>query len=150
MSRVDRLRQAIDAFSGRGADLEADADLLAPDFELHQSSSIIDTAGVFRGPDAVRESLSELSESFEDMTYEAERYLEAPGGEVVVLIHTTGRGRGSGWRWTTTSPGCGPFATTRRCGWTYTRSRPTRSRRSACSSLLTTSPPGAPRSPRRP
>ena len=106
-SRVDRLREAIDAFS-RGADLGTYADLIAPDFELHQSSSIIDTAGVFRGPNAPFQPLRELSESFEEMTFEAERYLEAPGGEVVVLIHTTGRGRGSGlevdnhiaWVWT--------------------------------------------------
>ena len=42
------------------------------------------------------------------MSFEPERFLEAPGGEVVVLIHTTGRGRGSGlevdnhiaWVWT--------------------------------------------------
>jgi len=102
---VDRLREEIEAF-GRGE--EGDSELLAPDFEIHQSSSIIDTDGVFRGRDAIRDSLSELQESFDDMTFKPEGFLEAPGGEVVVLIHTTGRGRGSGleidnhiaWVWT--------------------------------------------------
>ena len=102
---ADRLREEIEAF-GRGE--QGDAELLAPDFEIHQSSSIIDTAGVFRGRDAIRDSLSELQESFDDMSFKPEGFLEAPGGEVVVLIHTTGRGRGSGleidnhiaWVWT--------------------------------------------------
>jgi ketosteroid isomerase-like protein len=102
---VDRLRRAIEAF-GRGG--EADTDLLAPDFELHQASSIIDTAGVFRGHDALRDSLRELRESFETLGFEAERFVEAPGGEVVVLVRATGRGRGSrveidnhiAWVWT--------------------------------------------------
>jgi ketosteroid isomerase-like protein len=101
---ADRLREAIEAF-GRGDDT---TELLAPDFEIHQSSSIIDTAGVFHGRDAIRNSLSELQESFDDMTFKPEGFLEAPGGEVVVLIHTSGRGRGSGlkidnhiaWVWT--------------------------------------------------
>jgi ketosteroid isomerase-like protein len=90
---ADRLREAIEAF-GRGE--EADPEFLAPDFELRQASSIIDTAGVFRGRGALRESLSELTESFDDLRFEPQRVLEAPGGEVVVLVHTTGRGRGSG------------------------------------------------------
>jgi ketosteroid isomerase-like protein len=90
---ADRLREAIEAF-GRGE--ETDRDLLAPDFELHQASSIIDTAGVFRGPGALRESLSEIRESFDDLTFAPERILESPGGEVVVLVHVTGRGHGSG------------------------------------------------------
>ena len=81
---------------------------LAPEFELHQASSIVDTAGVFRGPDSFQRSLDELGESFEDLTFEAEDILEAPGGEIVVLVHARGRGRGSGveidnriaWVWT--------------------------------------------------
>ncbi len=44
----------------------------------------------------MRESLRELEGSFDELTFEPERYLQAPGGEVVVLIHARGRGRGSG------------------------------------------------------
>jgi ketosteroid isomerase-like protein len=102
---LKRLRNGLMAFN-RGD--EAASDLLAPDFELHQASSIIDTAGVFRGPDALRDSLLELRESFEQLSFEPERFIEAPGGEVVVLVHARGRGRGSGleidnhiaWVWT--------------------------------------------------
>ena len=102
---LNRLREAMEAFVRREP---IDPDLLAPDFELHQASSIIDTAGVFRGPNALRDPLRELEESFERLTFEPERYIEAPGGEIVVLVHAQGRGRGSGleidnhiaWVWT--------------------------------------------------
>ena len=91
--RIERLRAGIEEFNRTG---KVPTEFYAPDFELHQSSSIVDTAGVFHGPGASQASLDELSESFEDMTFEPEGFLEAPGGEIVVLIHTTGRGRASG------------------------------------------------------
>jgi len=91
--RTERLRAGIEEFNRTGL---IPTDLYAPDFELHQSPSIVGTAGVFHGPGASQASLDELSEAFEDMTFEPERILEAPGGEIVVLIHTTGRGRASG------------------------------------------------------
>jgi ketosteroid isomerase-like protein len=107
MSRenVDRLRAGIEAFRRTG---EIDVAFLAPDFELHQASSIIDTAGVFHGGGALQDSLRELRESFEELSFEAERFIEAPGGEIVVFIHARGQGRGSGvtidnhiaWVWT--------------------------------------------------
>lgn len=92
-AEADRLLEAIEAF-GRGE--PTDPELLAPGFELHQASSIIDTAGVFRGPGALRDSLAELQESFDDLSFVPERVIETPAGEVVVLIHVRGRGRGSG------------------------------------------------------
>jgi ketosteroid isomerase-like protein len=103
---IDRLRFGLETFNRTGE--TAVVGFLAPDFELHQASSIVDTAGVFRGPGALRDSLDELNESFENLTFEAERFLEAPGGEIVVLVHARGRGRGSGmeidnhiaWVWT--------------------------------------------------
>jgi ketosteroid isomerase-like protein len=102
---VDRLRAGLDRFNRTG---EIEVGFLAPDFEMHQASSIVDTAGVFHGPDALRDSLRELEESFDDLSFQAERFIEAPGGEVVVFIHSRGRGRGSGleidnhiaWVWT--------------------------------------------------
>jgi ketosteroid isomerase-like protein len=103
--RLERLRAGIEEFNRTGA---IPTDFYAPDFQLHQASSIVDTAGFFEGPDAPQASLDELSESFEGMTFEPERILEAPGGEVVVLIHARARGRASGleldnhiaWVWT--------------------------------------------------
>jgi ketosteroid isomerase-like protein len=70
--------------------------LLAPDFELHQASSIIDSAGIYKGSDAIRDVMAELEDSFEELRVEAQRISEAPGGEVVVFVHISGRGRGSG------------------------------------------------------
>lgn len=101
---MNRLGAALAAF-GRG---ETDVEFLAADFELRQSSSIVDTAGTFRGRDAIGASLRELRESFDELSFEADKVIEAPCGEVVVLVHARGRGRGSGvdidnhiaWVWT--------------------------------------------------
>ena len=94
MSRenVDRFRKALDRFNKTGV---IAVDHLAPDFEMHQTSPI-DTAGVFQGREALRDSLHEMQESFEDLKFEAERFIEAPSGELVVFIRVRGRGRGSG------------------------------------------------------
>jgi ketosteroid isomerase-like protein len=102
---VEQLRAAMEAFNRTG---EIVTDHLASDFEMHQASSIVDTAGVFRGPDSLRRALSELEESFEGLRFEPEKFIEAPNGELVVLVHVRGRGRGSGlemdnhiaWVWT--------------------------------------------------
>jgi ketosteroid isomerase-like protein len=95
MSRenVDRLRAAYEVFNQTG---EIVLDHLAPDFEMHQASSIIDTAGVFHGRNALRDVLRELDEAFEDFKTEVEKIIEAPNGEIVALVHAFGRGRGSG------------------------------------------------------
>jgi ketosteroid isomerase-like protein len=90
---IDRIRAGFEAFNRTG---EIIVDHLAPDFELHQASSIVDTAGVFHGPDAFRDVLSELQGAFEELSFEAEEFIEAPNGDIVVFIHARGRGRGSG------------------------------------------------------
>ena len=91
--KVERLRAGLDAFNRTG---KLNVEFLVPDFELHQASSIIDTAGVFHGRDAIHGSLGELSESFDDLSFEAEEFFWAPGGEVLVFIRARGRGRASG------------------------------------------------------
>ena len=90
---LERVRAGQEAFSRTG---EFDPNFFAPDFELHQASSIVDTAGVFRGRSALRDALDELEGAFEELSFDAERYVEAPGGEVVVIVRVRGRGRGSG------------------------------------------------------
>jgi len=102
---IKRLRAGLEAFNETGTLPSVPT---APDFELHQASSIVDTAGVFRGEDAFRSTLDELEESFEDLTFEGERFFQAAGGEILVLVHVKGRGRASGleidnhiaWVWT--------------------------------------------------
>ena len=88
----NRLQDALDGFIRTG---EIDPAYFTDDFELHQASSIIDTAGVFRGPEAALDALQELRGSFEDLVFAAENFIEAPGGEVVVFVRVSGRGRGS-------------------------------------------------------
>ena len=90
---IDRIRSGFETFNRAG---EIDVDYFAPDFELHQASSIVDTAGVFHGPDAFRDVLSELQGAFEELSFEAEEFIEAPGGDIVVFIRARGHGRGSG------------------------------------------------------
>lgn len=90
---INRIRADFEAFNQTG---EINVDHLAPDFELHQASSIVDTAGVFRGPHAFEDMLQELQGAFEELNFEAEEFMEAPTGDIVVFIHARGRGRGSG------------------------------------------------------
>ena len=90
---IDRIRAGFEAFNRTG---EISVDHLASNFELHQASSIVDTAGVFHGPDAFRDVLSELQGAFEELSFEAEEFIEGPSGDIVVFIHARGRGRGSG------------------------------------------------------
>jgi ketosteroid isomerase-like protein len=104
-THIEGLREGLDAFNRTG---EINIDHLAPDFEMHQAAFVIDTAGVFRGRDALQQSLGELQGAFEGLRFEAEKFIEAPAGEIVVFIRVRGRGVGSGveidnriaWVWT--------------------------------------------------
>jgi len=69
--------------------------LLGPDFKLHQDSSF-DSAGVFHGPDAPGELMRRMQQGFQDMSFEAERFIEAPAGEVLAIVRVRARGKASG------------------------------------------------------
>ena len=75
---------------------EYDIDLLAPDFEMHEGSGIIDTAGVFRGRAAFTDVLRNLEKAFEELRWEIEKLMELPDGRVLVFVRARARGRGSG------------------------------------------------------
>ncbi len=92
-NKIERLRAAFDRFATTG---EVDGDFFASDFEVRQASSIVDTAGTFRGEDALAAPLRELRESFEGLRFEPEEFVEAPNGDILVRVHVSGRGRGSG------------------------------------------------------
>ena len=91
--RIDRIEAALDAFARTG---QFPPGAFAPDFEIQQTSSIVDTAGTFQGPAAVEEALGELRESFDELRFKPGLIAEAPGGEVVIVVRVLGRGRGSG------------------------------------------------------
>jgi uncharacterized protein len=90
---IDRLGAGYETFNRTG---EYEVDLLALEFELHQDSSLIDSAGVFHGRDAFRDVLRKLREAFDELNFEAEKFIEAPDGKIVVFIRASGRGQGSG------------------------------------------------------
>jgi ketosteroid isomerase-like protein len=90
---ADRLRSGYERFNRTR---EYDIDLIAPDFETHQASSIVDTAGVFRGRAALIDVLRELEKAFEELSWEVEKLIEAEDGRIVLFIRARARGRGSG------------------------------------------------------
>lgn len=90
---IEGLREDFDAFNRTG---QINIDRLAPDFEMHQAASVIDTAGIFRGRDSLQQSLDELQGAFEGLWFEAEKFFESPAGEIVVFVRVRGRGVGSG------------------------------------------------------
>ena len=92
-TNADRLRAGLETFNRTG---EIESTLYAPDVEIRQASSIIDTAGTFSGLEGMREALGELREAFDDLSFEAEKFIEAPASKSVVFIRVRGRGRGSG------------------------------------------------------
>ncbi len=69
--------------------------LLAADFKLHQDP-MMDAGKVFDGPDAPSELIRGFRAAFRDLTFESERLIEAPAGEVVAIVRVTGRGHASG------------------------------------------------------
>jgi hypothetical protein len=93
-SNVERLRAGYDGLAATGG-WPAEQELLGPEFELHQDP-MLDDARVFRGPDAPAALFALLGESFSEPAVQAERFIEAPGGEIVVIVRVSGRGRASG------------------------------------------------------
>jgi hypothetical protein len=93
-SNTERLRAGYEGLAANGT-WPSDPALLGPDFELHQDP-MLDTARVFRGADAPTELIALFAESFTDPAVLAERFIEAPAGEIVVLVRVRGHGRASG------------------------------------------------------
>jgi hypothetical protein len=93
-SNVERLRAAYEDLAARG-EWPEEPPLLGPGFELHQDP-VLDNAKVFRGPDAAAALMELTGQSISELTVEAERFIEAPSGEIAVVVRTSGRGRASG------------------------------------------------------
>lgn len=93
-SNTERLRAGYQALATTGR-WPAEPVLLGAGFELHQDP-MLDNANVFRGADAPAALLTLIAQSFAEPEVQAERFIEAPGGEIVVIVRVTGRGKASG------------------------------------------------------
>ena len=93
-STAERLSAGYEVLATTGA-WPAELALLGPGFELHQDP-MLDNARVFRGADAPAALMALMAESFSEPAVQAERFIEAPAGEIVVIVSVSGRGRASG------------------------------------------------------
>src|SRR5215208_528769 len=75
-------------------DIDALIALCGEDFELDMSARILNPK-TYRGHEGIRRFYNEVTEVWEDFRWDPLRFLEADGA-VVVLLHSHGRGRGSG------------------------------------------------------
>jgi ketosteroid isomerase-like protein len=75
-------------------DIDGLLDLCAPDVEW-QDQGAIDTSAV-TGRDAVRTFFETVLEAWEELRREPEEIIDLGDDRVLVLIHMTGRGKGSG------------------------------------------------------
>jgi ketosteroid isomerase-like protein len=90
--RTDIVRRAHDALN-RG-DAEELAALCAPDFRLDMSDRVFNPE-VYSGHDGIRRFVAEVHEVWETFTWEPVDVKEV-GDAVLTLVHSVGRGRGSG------------------------------------------------------
>ncbi len=93
-SNTELLRAGYEALAATGA-WPAEPALLGQGFELHQDP-ILDDARVFGGAEAPAALMALVAESVSEPVVQAERFIEAPTGEIVVIVRVSGRGRASG------------------------------------------------------
>ena len=88
---VDLVRRMFEAFARGG--FAAVVEFFDPDFEGRQLPNHPDAA-TFLGPRDAVESMTNFMESFEDFRAEAEEFIDAGSGGVVVALRERGRPRG--------------------------------------------------------
>jgi ketosteroid isomerase-like protein len=86
------LRRTYDALGRR--DFEALQDLSNPDFEMDLTERVLNPA-TYRGPEGLRQFLSEIDELWASMDIAVERVIER-GDELLAVLVVTLKGRGSG------------------------------------------------------
>ena len=92
MGNVELIRRAYAALN-RG-DIEAFVSLCDDDFHLDMSERVLNPA-TYEGHDGIRRFYREVREVWAEFMWEPEQ-LHATGERVVALLHSHGRGRGSG------------------------------------------------------
>ncbi|TMK23759.1 MAG: nuclear transport factor 2 family protein [Actinobacteria bacterium] len=89
---VESMRRAIERFNRGGEDDALLADFYDSDAVFHSRADEPDT-GVYRGRDAIRESMHMWHDTFDEFRFQVDEYIDA--GEVLVmpgLISVRGRG----------------------------------------------------------
>ena len=89
---IETIRRGIEAFNRR--DIETMLEMVAPEVEWRPPAQL-PGAGVYHGPDGVRQSVADLLEAFGDLRAEPERFIDA-GDRVIGLYWWRGRGSASG------------------------------------------------------
>lgn len=89
---LELVRSALEALN-RG-DMEAFVELCDPDFQLDMSERVFNPA-IYEGHEGIRHFYREVREVWEEFRWEPEG-LHGAGEQVVALLHSHGRGRGSG------------------------------------------------------
>lgn len=90
--RVEIVRRAHQALNN--GDVEALVAECDPDFRLDMSDRVLNP-DVYEGHEGIQRFLADVHEAWETFTWEPEELVES-GDLVLSLIHSTGRGRGSG------------------------------------------------------
>src|SRR5919106_1334759 len=91
-TRVELVRRAYQALND--GDVDALVGRCDPAFRVDMSDRVLNPA-VFEGHDGIRRFYAEVREVWESYTWEPEELIEA-GNQVVALLRSGGRGRGSG------------------------------------------------------
>jgi ketosteroid isomerase-like protein len=89
---VERMRHGYEVFN---ATSEIDLDLWAPDVEYIQSAEVDAGETVFHGREGVARAVGELTDVFEDLRLDPERFFDL-GDRVVALVRLRGRSKASG------------------------------------------------------
>ena len=92
---VELVRRAYSAGAPGVLDERLFAETCAPDAEFVFPQAYPDTEPRYVGLSGFRRAMQEMNEIWEDLRFEAERFLDA-GESVVVLVRTSGTARSSG------------------------------------------------------
>jgi ketosteroid isomerase-like protein len=84
---VERLRRSYEAFNVTG---EVDLDLWATDIEYIQTAYVGAGESVFRGREGVVQAVRELTDAFEGLSVEPERFFDL-GDRVLAFVRLRGR-----------------------------------------------------------
>jgi ketosteroid isomerase-like protein len=98
---VERVREAMAAFTAQPPDLESLNVLIDPDHLFISDWGV--EGREYRGARGLAEGIADVDAMWQEWRQEVEDILDAGGGRVLVLLRLTARGRESGapvdWRW---------------------------------------------------